>query len=116
MGMFDDLMNDSIKGLGAGGFIPKEAAGMIGGAAPVAQAVGAAAPAAAPGLAAAAGGPIGLAAMGVGSLIGGAIEAAKKRKEAQVKELQAQAEGARNLGDAQVGGLGSLMAAYKGIL
>lgn len=111
--VFDDMINDAAKGLSFGGLIPQAAPAAVG------QALGAAAPAAAgaaPGMMAAAGGPIGLAAMGVGSLIGGAIEAAKKRKEAQVKEFQAQGEGAKDLGAAQTAGLGSLMAAYKGIL
>lgn len=81
-------------------------------AAPAAAAAGGGA---APGMLAAAGGPIGLAAAGIGALLGGALNAAKKKKEAEVATLEAQAEGAGKLGAVQSGGLNALMNAYRGM-
>ena len=89
-------------------------AGLLGGAgaaAPAAGVAGAMAPAAAA-APAAGGGPIPDL---LGAAIGGLVAAAKKRQEGDVKEMQAQAAGAQNLGANQTSALGSLMQAYRGV-
>lgn len=70
--------------------------------------------AASPALAAA--GPIGLAATGLGAILGGISAANEKARQGQIQGLQAGAEGAQRMGQAQAAGLAQLMQGYQGIL
>mgnify|MGYP000222700485 CR=1 FL=1 len=80
------------------------------------QALGGAAAPKAPGIIGALGGPAGIALGGIGAILGGISAANEKARQGQIQGLQAGAEGAQRMGQAQAAGLAQLMQGYQGIL